>query len=264
MIKNINGRISANDRISSDFFHMVIDAPDIAKDVKSGQFVMIKTSKTLDPLLKRPISINKVDREENEIHLIYQVIGKGTQLLSEMKKGEFTEVLGPLGKGFSINDNDKKVVIIGGGLGIAPLVELAYALRVSGKEVHVLIGALDLDRLICIQDFELLNCDIYAATDDGSFGHKGYITDLLEPLLLVDRVDRVYCCGPLPMTQKVVEITRKNDIPCEVSLEERMACGIGACLGCAVRIKDQNGEVTYKKVCKDGPVFSGDEVIIDE
>lgn len=263
MIKNINAEILANDMIYKDFYHIKISVPDIAKYVSPGQFVMIKTSKTLTPFLKRPISIYKVEKEQGIIHLLYQLVGTGTRLMSQLKKGESLEVLGPLGNGFGIYDNDNTIAIVGGGCGIAPLVALAYELRNTGKNVHALIGAQDIDRLICYQDFELLGCDIFAATDDGSFGYKGYVTDLLDSLLAVDKVDRVYCCGPLPMTQKVIEITTKKGVFCEVSLEERMACGLGACLGCAVKIKSSNGEITYKKVCQDGPVFSSDEVILD-
>lgn len=263
MVFSIKAVILENQKILPDFYRMVLAVPSIAREAEPGQFVMLKTSNTLDPLLKRPISIHRINKAEGTIALVYQVIGRGTKLLSQITQGEL-EVMGPLGNGFYWKKDYKKVAIVGGGCGIAPLPALAEELVKDGKEVYVLLGAQTREKLLCVADFQQLGCKVQVTTDDGSYGTKGFVTEILQEFILNTKIDQVYCCGPLPMTKGVIKLTKENLIPCQVSLEERMACGIGACLGCACKVRNEDGTITYKKVCHDGPVFASSEVIIDD
>jgi len=264
MVQMLKVKILENKQILPDFFRMILSAPTVAQEAVPGQFVMINTSETLDPFLKRPISINKINKEKGTISLVYQVVGKGTLLLTKKNAGEEIQIIGPLGKGFIWTEQDETVVLVGGGCGIAPLVALAEALVQSGKEVFTLLGSQTRDKLLSADEFKELGCTVMVATDDGSYGRQGFVTELLAELSQKQKIDRVYCCGPLPMTKAVVNITKKASIPCQVSLEERMGCGIGACIGCVTKVRREDGTIDYKKVCHDGPVFTGSEVVFDD
>lgn len=208
-----------------------------------GQFYMLKVG-NLDPLLPRPISIYDVG--ENEISFLYQVVGKGTEIMAEKKPGDKIEILGPLGNGFKIEG--EKVAIVGGGIGIAPLLYLCKKLKSENKYVEVFLGYRT--RPYLTEEFEKVADKVHIATEDGSVGHKGYVTEIIGR-----DFDTLYSCGPNLMMKSLKSLNI-----CEreyYSLEARMACGIGACLGCS--IKTVNG---MKRVCHEGPIFSKDEVIL--
>ena len=208
-----------------------------------GQFYMLKVG-NLDPLLPRPISI--YDVEENEISFLYQVVGKGTEIMANKKVGERIEILGPLGNGFNIEG--KKVAVVGGGIGIAPLLYLCKKLKSKNKHVEVFLGYRTKPYLT--EEFEKIADKVSIATEDGSVGHKGYVTEIIGR-----DFDTLYSCGPNLMMKSLKSL---NICDREYySLEARMACGIGACLGCS--IKTVNG---MKRVCHEGPIFSKDEVIL--
>jgi len=260
---SLKGIITSNERILPDFYKMIIAVPQIANEATPGQFVMLRTSTGLDPFLKRPISLSGIDRDKGTITLIYHVVGRGTNLLTGLEKSAEIELVGPLGKGFGWNEEDRTTAVVGGGAGIAPLVALAEELIKQGKEVYALLGAQTKDKLLEVEAFAALGAKVRIATDDGSSGEKGFVTRLLEELSQETKIDKVFCCGPLPMTKAVVKMTKELFIPCEVSLEERMGCGFGACIGCACKVRDEYGTITYKKVCQDGPVFTSCEVIFE-
>ena len=224
---------------------------------------MLKVSDLQGPLLRRPLSIHRVDKEK--IEMLYERVGKGTEILSQRKAGEFLDVIGPLGNGFTLPPKNRefKAVLVAGGMGVAPLVFLAQRLatgkrKSAGDRIQVLIGARTKQQLLCEKEFKKLGCDVKIATDDGSAGFSGRVTGLLERALLTQDYQRtiVYSCGPKPMLRELVRICRKKLIPAQVSLEEHMACGIGACLGCVV-----NTVGGYKRVCKEGPVFEAEKLI---
>jgi len=264
VIKSVKAEIVENKPIAPEFFRMTLKAETLASEGLPGQFVMVKVSPNLEPFLRRPISLHQINREEATVSLLYQVVGKGTRLMSETQKGKVIELLGPLGKGFTWSDSDRVVALVGGGCGTAPLVALAHSLLEDKKEVHVLLGAQTKEKLVCEEDFISMGAKVKVATDDGSYGHHGFVTDLLKNLMHDVALDMVYSCGPLPMTKEVVKLTQEASIPCQVSLEERMGCGIGACIGCVCKVRTKDGAFTYKKVCKDGPVFKGEEVMFDD
>ncbi len=240
-------KIMSNEKVTPDFFRVAFEAPKIAKRAKPGQFVMVRCLNKTEPLLRRPFSFHRINKTGFE--LLYKVVGTGTKALSQRKEGEILEILGPLGNGFNINKGQS--VLIAGGTGIAPLLTLAENLKISGSEVKVFIGARTKEHILSGQDFKNLNIELIIATEDGSEGHKGLITDLLK-----EESENIYACGPRPMLKAVASFAKSKNIPCQVSLEEKVACGTGACLGCAVETK-----TGYKMVCKDGPVFNGEEII---
>ncbi|XOF35382.1 MAG: dihydroorotate dehydrogenase electron transfer subunit [Candidatus Electrothrix sp. YB6] len=227
-----------------------------------GQFVMVRVTDSLDPLLRRPLSIHRVSADGN-ISLLFKVLGKGTEMLARRGVGDQLDLVGPLGKGFTLPD-DRPFCLIGGGMGIAPLLFLAeqlHKLHSSGQrtayrtaEDYVLLGARNKDELApLVEAFSDLRYTVRTATDDGSMGHHGFIPDLLDAVL--PAVHQVYTCGPHPMMRTIAEQCRQAEMPCQVSLETHMACGMGACLGCTVQGKD--GLV---HVCKQGPVFFADQL----
>ena len=252
----IKAKIIFHQKLSGDYWYLEFQASEIAKRAEPGQFVNIRVSDGLVPLLRRPISIHGVKAQK--VKVVYEVIGKGTQILSTRKPGEFLDIIGPLGNGFSyrhlIKPKAGKYVLIAGGLGVAPLVFLAEKLKLS--KPLVLIGARTKKDILCAQEFKALGCELKLATLDGSIGLKGKITDLFKIILGQIQPAQVFSCGPQAMLKVVSEIVKEKKIKAQLSLEEHMACGIGACLGCVVATK-----AGYKTVCQDGPVFLSEELI---
>ena len=222
----------------------------LAEITRPGQFVQVLVpSKTL----RRPISV--CDVEEDTIRLVFEIRGEGTQILSETKVGESVNIIAPLGNGFDI-DPDKKTIFIGGGIGVPPML---YSAKQCGKNAVAINGFRNKNAVILEEDFENSVGKLIITTDDGSYGIHGFVTEPLQKY--IKNADMVCACGPMPMLRNIAKIAKENNIPCQVSLEQRMACGIGACLGCAVAVLDKNGSQTYKHVCKDGPVFNSEEVV---
>ena len=257
----MRGRVAFNRPIGENFFRMRIVLPGMAKFVP-GQFVMIRVTGLNDPFLPRPFSVAGV--KDNRIDIIYQVVGRGTELLSHVDSGAEIVVTGPLGKGFSVPDSgDVSAIMVAGGVGLPPLYFLINSLlemKYRRKNIHLFYGAKTRDSLLLLEELEELRVNLYLATEDGSTGSRGYITDLfLDEIGNIPQPAQVYTVGPTPMMAKVVEIARNLRIKTEVSLETRMACGIGVCLGCTVKPKEPYfTKFGYLKVCKDGPVFPGE------
>ncbi len=250
-------RVKSNKRIVEDIYKMELVCEKIAKEAKPGQFLQVKVNEVGAPLLRRPISINEIIVDENVIVIYYKVVGKGTKILSEIEAGKELNVIGPLGRGFDIDYENKNIAVVGGGIGIAPLLELNKALC-SKNTVYTFLGYNDNPYLV--EDFENNSNNVEISTVTGKVGYKGFIIDVLEEALKNNDIDIIYTCGPTPMIKRVVDIADRENIKCQVSLEERMACGIGACLGCSIETTDGK----MKKVCADGPVFWSDEVIIND
>jgi len=271
-IYNIKVKILSRKEVAPDIYLMKLKAPEIVQDALPGQFIHIKCSKGNYPLLRRPLSIHRIVKEEGEIYILFQVVGEGTKLLTQKEVGDNLDILGPIGNGFNIYPESKKIIIIGGGIGVAPLLALCEESIRKGKEVRVLIGALNKELVIGEENFRKLGAKVDVATDDGSYKYKGLVTDLLEGSIREGWLaDQIFACGPKLMLKKINEIALEVNINCQVSLEERMGCGIGACLGCVCKIKakeknnNQNQiKYIYKRVCVDGPIFEGSEVVWDD
>ncbi|WP_027340333.1 dihydroorotate dehydrogenase electron transfer subunit [Halonatronum saccharophilum] len=264
MSQRVIKEILSQEEIAPKHFKMVIDAPEIVEGAKPGQFLHLKWVDNIggDPLLRRPISINDMDKDSGELSIIYRVLGRGTELLSRLSKGDKVDIMGPIGKGFSIPKEARKVVVVGGGMGIAPLYPIVKELLNKDREITLFLGGADEGQLLNLKDYEEMDLELKTSTVDGSHGYKGFVTDLLEEAL--DGADYIYTCGPEGMMEVVQEKAKKLGVKGEASLEERMGCGTGACLSCVCKIKvGTKDDWEYKKTCTQGPIFPVEEVIFN-
>lgn len=240
------------EEIAEHVFSMVIKTEQIAAYAKAGQFVSVYCNDGTK-LLPRPISICEIDKEAGTLRLVYRIAGKGTAEFSELQSGEKVRVLGPLGNGFE--KKEKTAFLIGGGIGIPPMLQLAKELNC---EKQMVLGYRTND-LFLKDEFEAYG-DVYVTTEDGTAGTKGNVLDAIRENGL--KADIIYACGPTPMLRALKEYAAENNIECWISMEERMACGIGACLACVCKSKEKDGHtnVNNKRICKEGPVFRAEEV----
>ena len=247
----MTAKVRSQEKLSSDIYSLVLHAPEIAEAAKPGQFVSLY-SKNGANLLPRPISICEFDTGEGTIRLVYRVVGKGTEEFSQLKEGNKIEVMGPLGNGFTLKD--KKAILIGGGIGIPPMVELAKWLNC---EKNIVLGFRD--ETFLLEDLEPSG-EVYIASEDGKHGVQGNVLDAIREYEIEG--DIIYACGPTPMLRAIKEYAIANNIEAQISMEEKMACGIGACLACVCKSKDvdHHTNVNNKRICKDGPVFDAREV----
>jgi len=225
-----------------------------------GQFVSLRLAQASSPLLRRPFSIHRLIKKNGEfggIEILYKAVGEFTRKLSRATAGERIDVLGPLGKGFTVSGAVKNAALVAGGIGVAPMIFLAEKLiykDINPAQAIACLGGRSADDIICAAEFQSMEIETYMTSEDGSIGEKGLVTDALSGWLKEHQPDMIYACGPMPMLSAVSAISRKYRLPCEVSIETIMACGVGACLGCA--IKDTQHEKGYGHVCIDGPVFN--------
>ena len=236
-------------------YDYTVHCPDIAAEAVPGQFVHIRVPGFQ---LRRPISICGIDRERGALRLVMEVRGEGTEVLSRLNEGELIDLLGPLGHGFTLLPPEKKAVVVGGGIGVPPLLG---AISHYGNNGTAITGFRSASAVILQDDFKAAGTRAILCTDDGTAGEHGFVTAALQKLLESETPDIVYACGPMPMLRAVAKMAEEKGIMCEISLEERMACGVGACLGCACRTV-KNGVEGYSHVCKDGPVFNSREVVL--
>ncbi len=240
--------IIENRRITTDLWEITLRAPQIAREARPGQFVHVRLVDGLDPLLRRPMSIYRIGH--GTVGLLVRPAGRGSRMIVEKAVGEHLDCMGPLGHGFTVHPGSRNLLLIGGGSGIGPMVALADLAVARGLAVVLLFGFRSADR---VYPSGLLPAEAeYAvATDDGSVGHRGLVTDLARDYL--GWADAIYACGPKPMFLSLLDITREANLQksVQVSLEEHVACGVGACFGCVVETR--RGEM--KSVCEDGPVF---------
>lgn len=252
-----DARILCNFQVLPDYWQMDFEAPALAERAKSGQFVMIRVGNSLDPVLRRPMGLNIIDKEHGVLGIIYQIVGRGTKLLTQYKAGDKLSVSGPWGNGWSVNPNYKKVALVGGGAGAAPLLPLAHEYYEAQCQMDIFLGATHKKRLLNDEVLSELG-QLYIATLDGSLGQKAMVHEILPPGA---NYDMVYTCGPNPMMARVSQWAQREGIPCQVSLEERMGCGIGTCMGCVCECQDDSGAVLMKRICRQGPVFDSREVV---
>ena len=251
MIKE-TAKVVRQQQIDEGIFDMELSFPKGAALAKPGQFIAMYCNDK-SKLLPRPISICGINKEEGTLRVVYRVAGEGTKEFSEMKEGDTLEVMGPLGNGFALKE--EKAIIIGGGIGIPPMLELAKQLNV---EKTVVLGYRTSTFLK--DEFEAV-CDVKVATEDGSQGTKGTAIDAIEKYGVEGKV--IYACGPMPMLKALAVYAEEHGMEAQISLEERMACGIGACLGCICKTKEKghHTNVNNTRICKDGPVFDAKEVV---
>ena len=259
MKKNIYAEIISKEYLLGDVVLITIKDQSLTINSTPGQFIHIKCGNNTNTILRRPISIFDTDKKAETLSFIFQVRGKGTKYLAEREVGEVLDILGPLGSSFDLS-NRGNVMAVGGGIGAFPLHFLLKNIEADKK--RIVLGYSNIDSIVLEETFkDVTEGNLHISTDDGSCGYKGFCTDLFQEQIEKDRPDMVYTCGPEIMMKKVARTCKELGIPCEVSLEERMGCGVGACLVCACEIKDKNGNASFKHVCKDGPVFKGERWI---
>ena len=247
----LTAKVVSQEALTDDICSMWIQADEIAKAAKPGQFISVYT-KDKSKVLPRPISLCEIDKEQGRLRIVYRVVGAGTREFSAYQAGDDIEIMGPLGNGFPLKE--KKAFLIGGGIGIPPMLELAKNLNC---EKQMVLGYRDV--LFLNDEFEQYG-RVYAATEDGSAGTKGNVIDAIRENGLDAEI--IYACGPTPMLRALKAYAAEHGMECWLSLEEKMACGIGACLACVCKSKDidEHSHVHNKRICKDGPVFRCDEL----
>ena len=260
---DLNTVILSNESVAEAHYLLRCECPEIARHARPGQFIHVMISQDTGMLLRRPFTIYTVNGRE--ITMLYQIIGEGTQRLSEMPAGEPLRVLGPLGNTFDFTTKPEPAILVGGGAGIASLMLLAVALRKNGIQTLGLVGAQHQRRLLSVNDLESIDIEVHIATDDGSIGHHGYVTDILADLLETTAWQRptIYACGPHAMLAAVAKITTDFEVPTQIAMENRMGCAMGVCLGCVCPIRTDADTIEYQRVCTEGPVFNATDIAWD-
>lgn len=266
---NEKARMLANGQVGPRLFLMTLESPCIARSVLPGQFVHMKIPGMEGHVLRRPFSVYASDAQAGTLDILYQVVGFGSDHMTTLQAGAEAELIGPVGHGWQISSDAHRVLLVGGGVGAAPLFMLCEKLVSDGVSVDVVLGAQSAETLVCRQRYEALLtaspcCSDDAprcATDDGTFGRQGFCTSLVEEAFEAASsqgipYDTVYVCGPEPLMKIVAGMAAEAQIPCQVSMEKRMACGVGACLSCVVDTVDGK-----RRACVDGPVFDAQEVL---
>ncbi|MFQ5900083.1 MAG: dihydroorotate dehydrogenase electron transfer subunit [Thermodesulfobacteriota bacterium] len=264
-------KVIYNKQISSSYYKIGLLCNELPVLSSPGQFVMVKVSPQADPFLGRPFSIYSTMKDRQGIEILYKVVGKGTTILSDKRTADAVHLVGPLGNGFSIDENCKDIILVAGGIGIAPFFYLTEWIKERGATL--IVGGKVKDDIVCTEEFQEMNVAVKIVTEDGSLGRRGLVTDMLKEELREREgyPSVIYACGPIAMLTEVAAIAKRRDTPCQVSLDRIMACGIGTCLGCVVKTEDKNCKEdiknkgwTYKRVCKEGPVFDAREIIWEE
>lgn len=265
MISQFTSSIISKEKLKENIFKLSLSSTLIAQRAKPGNFVHIKVSPHSYPLLRRAFSIHKVDRQKRSFEVLFKVVGKGTEILSGKSPGDILDLLGPVGNNFSLPQKRETVMLVAGGMGIAPLWFLFTNLikRFEKGKLIFFLGAKSKNELLYYEKLKQLKDNLIVTTDDGSLGTKGLVTEAFLKGIKERKQDlsklMVYSCGPPEMLKRISEISKRYKLSCQISLEGSMACGVGACWGCAVKL--ENGG--YKRVCIDGPVFDAKEVILE-
>lgn len=244
------------------YYQMVLDCPEMCAKAEPGQFVMLRLTDTPSLLLPRPFSIcglsGGTPGGTTGVTLLYKVVGAGTKKMAALSPGDTVSLVGPLGQGFSADLASGRIFLVAGGIGVAPMVFLAQKIAGQKCDCTVFLGGAGSADLLCRDFFAELDIPVQVATEDGSAGTKGLVTDILAAAIATKKPDAIFTCGPNGMTKAVMALAEKYQIPCQVSIETMMSCGIGACLGCAVPSNEAAG--TYLHACKDGPVFDAKKI----
>jgi len=263
-MKLLKSEILSNDIYGPDICKMEIFSPYMVKNVKAGQFVNVKCSPegTRDPLFRRPFSVFDVEKKFNVFSILYMIKGRGTNFMSLLKKGDTVDFAGPLGKPIDLNTSSKKIMLIGGGMGIAPLNLIARMALESGRSVRVMAGFRNSALLRWERDLVRMDVKYRVFSEDGTWGETGLVSEHIYDKPRQITGHDIYCCGPIPMLKVLKEKLDEDQIEATALLEEKMACGIGACNGCVIKVKRGN-TTDYERVCKEGPSFKLSEVVFD-
>jgi dihydroorotate dehydrogenase electron transfer subunit len=270
----VRATVAFNRPLSPAYLHLGIAAPGFPATFRAGQFVMVRPAWTGDPFLPRAFSIYRITTRPPAagastpvVEILYKVLGKGTQCLARMEPGQEVEILGPVGNSFTVPEDVKQVVLVAGGIGVPPIAALGTQLSQTGNwkletgNLVAFLGGKTHEDILCVKDFEEAGASVHITTEDASLGTRGLITDPLRVFLLTPPALplTLYACGPPAMLAAVAKLAGEFGVPCQISVEANMACGFGACMGCAIEV---TGEAKrYKLVCKDGPIFDSREIV---
>lgn len=252
-MQQILALITQTRQIARDTYDFWVACPQMAQDALPGQFLHIRCD---NHMLRRPISICEIDARQGWLRFVFAIRGKGTAWLAAQRAGQKLDILGPLGNGFP-QKQVERLLLVGGGIGVPPLLESA---KQCGKYADAILGFQTKDLVMLEQDFQQHCGTVQVTTDDGSYQRAGFVTNAMQDMIRQCRYNAVYACGPTGMLRAITQLSQQAGLPCHVSLEERMGCGVGACLVCACKIQKQQ-KPEYLHVCKDGPVFLGEEVV---
>ena len=266
-MQEVPSELISNDEVAEDFYLARLNNAAVAKGAVPGQFLQIRVTEELSPFLRIPLSIGGVDPSAGVVEILYEAMGPKSQALARARQGDLLSCLGPLGRGFD-PPSKGRLLLVGGGIGVPPLLYLGTQTRSRGCHVRLLAGARTARKLLPSDLLDRSADQVLVATDDGSEGHAGLVTDLLVRELETLTDCTVFTCGPHGMMARVTAVCQEFDVPCKASLEEYMACGFGVCVGCVVEVKPASGaEVSayarYSRVCVDGPVFDSQRVVWD-
>ena len=275
MMVQEKARILLHRKIARDHYRMRLKSSPTARTARPGQFIHIRCGEEKKrqssfgtvPLLRRPISLVDVDPVRGTLDIVYKVMGLGTRVLAQMPEGAKADLIGPLGEPFTFPPKGKQAILIGGGVGIPPLVFLAKELLKKKIPAAAFLGARTKEWVICREDFRKLGVPVRAATDDGTLGYRGSVVDLVESVIAREQSDRsnlaLYICGPIGMMKAAAALACRRGIPAQVSLEERMGCAMGCCMGCVVEVNTEpvGSHARFQRVCTEGPVFAAEEII---
>lgn len=270
-IHDHSARVIENRELGAAHFLLTLEAPPVAAAAAAGQFVMLRFAGCLDPLLGRPMSVSDVEASSTgaarALRILHKIVGKGTHRLAALRPGDRLQVLGPLGTPFGVPRapaGDSRALLIAGGIGVAVFPMLVPALQRAGWRVRLLFGARRADELVRVDWFAAQGVEVRLATEDGSEGVKGLVTLLLEEALRAAPAASIaYACGPQAMLKSIAARVVPAGLPTQLSLESYMGCGIGACLGCVVKVRQAGGDFRYARICVDGPTFGAEEVLWD-
>jgi dihydroorotate dehydrogenase electron transfer subunit len=268
--KQALGEILENRPVARATWILKVHAPTVAPAIKPGQFVNIRTSDSIVPLLRRPMSVHRTIKDgavPTGWAILYDVVGPGTKNLAALHKGQRIDFVGPLGNEITVPEATKRAVLVAGGVGVGPIKIVAEELQRRGvRDITVCYGARDFDHVVPSEDVCPHGCRLLVCTDDGSVGRRGRVTMFVEELLAGGRMDAetyVFACGPTPMFRSLQAILSPRGIACEAATEEFMGCGFGVCFGCTLRVKDDDGTVKYRLCCVDGCIFPLDRLVLE-
>jgi dihydroorotate dehydrogenase electron transfer subunit len=265
MISQFSSRVLSHEKIGEKIFRLSFSSPLISRKANPGNFVHIKVNSEGLPLLRRPFSIHRVEKDKNRFEILLKVVGEGTGILSGKSPGETIDILGPIGNSFPMPRRGKEVMLVAGGMGMAPLWFLFSRLnqKFSPQRLTFFLGARSKKELLYVDELKKMKAKLILATDDGTVGRRGAITEVFLKEIRKKGQDpqklAVYSCGPPKMLKRMSEIAKSANLSCQICLETHMACGVGACWGCVVKENDE----TYKRVCVDGPVFDARKVVLE-
>ena len=253
----LHAKLIKKEQLKPDIFKFSMSAKEIVDIAKPGQFIEIRVTEGIDPFLRRPISIYNMDKENGILEIIFRVQGRGTEILSRKKEKDTVDIVGPLGYGTFKFEGYKNIAILGGGIGVFPLYELAKNAS-KNITVNTYLGFRNKEAVLLEEEFKKVSNKLVITTDDGSYKIHGFAINELKKDLKENKIDAIFACGPLPLLKSAQSLAKETNIPCQISLEEKMGCGLGVCLGCAVEVVTGG----YEHVCKQGPVFDSNKVVI--